>query len=125
MMKKSIIASLTVVLIATGTATASAHTVLIASTPVKGSKVKALPSKITLKFADPLLTLGKRAINFVVVTDPMNSVVTTGQNVVKGAVLTDPIIDSRPMSGIYKVSYRVSAQDGHIVTGAFSFTLQN
>ena len=124
-MKKLFIPAVAILLIAVGTATASAHTVLIASTPLKGSTVKVLPNKITLKFADPLLTLGKRAINLVVVTDPMNTVITTGKNLVKGAVLTDPIVDAKPLSGAYKVSYRVSAQDGHIVTGAFSFTLQN
>ena len=110
-MKKLFIPGVAILLIAVGTATASAHTVLIAST--------------TLKFADPLLTLGKRAINLVVVTDPKNTVITSGHNLVKGAVLTDPIVDANPLNGMYKVSYRVSAQDGHIVTGAFSFTLQN
>ncbi len=124
-MKKLFIGAIAILVIVVGTSTASAHTVLIASTPSKGSTVKVLPNKITLKFADPLLTLGKRAINLVVVTDPMNTVITTGKNLVKGAVLTDPIVDAKPLSGAYKVSYRVSAQDGHIVTGAFSFTLQN
>ncbi len=124
-MKKLFIGAIAILVIVVGTSTASAHTVLIASTPSKGSTVKVLPNKITLKFADPLLTLGKRAINLVVVTDPKNTVITTGRNLVKGAVLTDPIVDAKPLSGMYKVSYRVSAQDGHIVTGAFSFTLQN
>lgn len=125
MKKKSLIAASAIFLIAIGTSSAWAHTVLIASTPTEGSKVKVLPKKITLKFADPLLTFGKRSINRVVVTDPKNKAITTGQNIVKGAVLTDSIIDAKPLRGIYKVSYRVSAQDGHIVTGTFSFTLQN
>jgi len=112
-------------LVVAGTSVASAHTVLIFSSPAKGAKIKVLPAKITLKFADPLLTLGTKAINKVVVSDPTNTVITSGKDVVHGAVLTDPLVDAKPVSGIYKVSYRVSAQDGHIVTGAFTFTLQN
>ncbi len=108
-----------------GISSASAHTVLIASNPVKSATIKTLPSKITLKFADPLLTLGKRAINRVVVTAPNGAVITTGKDLVQGAILTDPISVASPVNGRYKVSYRVSAQDGHIVTGAFTFTLQN
>lgn len=124
-MKKSITSLLTIAIIAVGTSTASAHTVLIASNPAKGSVIKVLPATITLKFADPLLTLGKRAINRVVVTNPNSQVVTTGKDLVKGAVLTDPVNVTHPVAGIYKVSYRVSAQDGHIVTGSFTFKLQN
>ena len=108
-----------------GISSASAHTVLISSNPGKGSTVKVLPSKITLKFADPLLTLGKRAINKVVVTAPDNSVVTVGNDQVKGATLTDSLLNTQAIKGKYKVSYRVSAEDGHIVTGSFTFTLQN
>lgn len=124
-MKKFTTLTFALALVVAGSSSASAHTVLIASTPIKGSKVKTLPTRITLKFADPLLTLGKRAINRVLVADPKGSVITTGEDLVKGAVLTDPIVDAKPINGIYKVSYRVSAQDGHIVTGTFFFTLQN
>ena len=116
---------MTISLLITGISTASAHTVLISSNPSKGSTVKALPAKILLKFAERLLTLGKRAINKVVVTDPDNFLVSTGVNYVKGATLSAPLVTATPITGIYKVSYRVSAQDGHIVTGSFTFKLQN
>jgi len=98
--------------------------VSVASAPSKGSMIKALPAKITLKFADPLLILGKRTINRVVVTDPDNFLVTTGVNLVKGAVLTAPLVNVTPITGTYKVSYRVCALDGHVVTGSFTFKLQ-
>lgn len=124
-MRKLLTSLLTIAIIAVGASTAFAHTVLIASNPAKGSAIKVLPVKITLKFADPLLTLGKRAINRVVVTNPNSQIVTTGKDLVKGAVLTDPVNVIHPVVGIYKVSYRVSAQDGHIVTGSFTFKLQN
>ncbi len=124
-MKRIAIGLMTISLLITGISTASAHTVLISSNPSKGSTVKALPAKILLKFAEPLLTLGKRAINKVVVTDPDNFLVSTGVNYVKGATLSAPLVTATPITGIYKVSYRVSAQDGHIVTGSFTFKLQN
>jgi methionine-rich copper-binding protein CopC len=109
----------------TGISTASAHTVLISSNPAKGSIIKVLPSKITLTFADPLLTLGKKIVNKVSVVDPEEHVITTGQDVTKGAVLTDQFLGSSVKSGRYKVIYRVSAQDGHIVTGSFFFTVRS
>ena len=115
----------TIAIMIVGASVASAHTVLIASNPAKGSTIKVLPRKITLKFADSLLTLATRAINRVVVTNPHSKVVTTGKDIVKGAILTDPMIIANPIVGIYKVSYRVSAQDGHIVTGSYTFKLQN
>ena len=77
-MKRVIIGALTFSLTLAGISTASAHTVLIFSNPSKGATVRVLPAKITLKFAEPLLTLGKRAINKVVVTNPENFLVTTG-----------------------------------------------
>ena len=124
-MKRVTVGLLALSLLVTGVTTAFAHTVLISSNPSKGSTIKVLPAKITLKFADPLLTLGKRAINNVVVTSPNNSLVTTGVDIVKGALLTAPLKNRAAIMGTYKVSYRVSAQDGHIVTGSFTFKLQN
>ncbi|HEY4899112.1 MAG TPA: copper resistance CopC family protein [Candidatus Nanopelagicaceae bacterium] len=123
-MRKSLAALLIFAFTVIGVSVASAHTVLIASNPAKGSIVKVLPRKIILKFADSLLTLAKRAINRVIVTDPHSKVVTTGKDLVKGAILTDPMNLVHPIVGIYNVSYRVSAQDGHIVSGSFTFRLQ-
>ncbi len=124
-MKRVTVGLLALSLLVTGVTTAFAHTVLISSNPSKGSTIKVLPAKITLKFAEPLLTLGKHAINKVVVTNPNNVLLTTSVNFAKGAILTAPLAHVTPVTGTYKVSYRVSAQDGHIVTGSFTFKLQN
>ena len=101
-----------------------AHTNLIASNPTRNAVLSKLPSKITLTFEDPLLTLGKSAINHVVVTDPMGSVITSGIDVVKGAAVTDVFKSGQAASGKYSVSYRVSALDGHIVSGKFAFRIK-
>jgi len=100
---------------------AQAHTVLVSSDPVAGSTVAQLPEEIKLTFANPLLTLGSSVINQVVVTDPMGATITSKNNVVHGAVLTNVLSPSMVMSGKYSVSFRVAAQDGHILNGSFLF----
>jgi methionine-rich copper-binding protein CopC len=107
-----------------GVTTASAHTVLISSNPAKNSVIKALPVNIVLTFADPLLTLGKSAVNRIVVTDSTNTVISTNKYLVKGGVLTDPLNTAGTKAGRYLVKYRVSAEDGHVVTGSFSFKVK-
>lgn len=127
-MKKRVLGFSVALFTIAGISAASAHTVLIASNPTQGAVIKALPTKITLSFADPLLTLGRKIINKVVVIDSTNKVVTTGNDVTKGAVLSDSLAKIATIaakSGKYRVSYRVSAQDGHIVSGSFFFTVRN
>jgi methionine-rich copper-binding protein CopC len=121
-LKKVLFISLSVLLITSPSA--FAHTSLITSNPARGSVILKLPSKIALTFDDSLLTLGKTAINRVVVTDPTGVVITSGIDVVKGAVVTDAFKAGQSSRGKYTVSYRVSALDGHIVTGKFTFTLK-
>lgn len=108
-----------------GTASASAHTVLLSSNPRAGSVVKFVPSIFNLKFTDPLLTLGNRPINKVVLTAPNNSNVALGPVLVQGAVISLPLLRPQTIKGRYMVRYRVSAEDGHIVVGLFTFKLQN
>ena len=100
---------------------AQAHTVLVGSDPAAGATIAELPEEITLTFANPLLTLGKAAINRVVVTDPMGATITSKDNVVHGAVLTNVLSPSMVMSGKYSVTFRVAAQDGHVLNGSFLF----
>jgi len=108
-----------------GTASASAHTVLLSSNPRAGSVVKFVPSILNLKFTDPLLTLGNRPINKVVLTAPNNSSVALGPVLVHGAVISVQLLRPQTIKGRYRLSYRVSAEDGHIVTGSLTFKLQN
>jgi methionine-rich copper-binding protein CopC len=109
---------------------ASAHTILIASSPAIDQKLKSLPNRITLTFADPLLKLAGKEINQVTVTDPMNMNDVKGKATVQGAVLSAELSTSMKMGGmnmnmsmdgLYKVDFRVVAQDGHVVTGTYNF----
>ena len=102
---------------------AKAHTVLIGSDPAAGSTITQLPEEITLNFAEPLLTLGSKEINQVQVVDPTGSIISTGKNLVKGSTLSNVLAPKSLAPGIFKVTFRVVAQDGHPVTGNFLFTL--
>lgn len=102
---------------------ALAHTVLIGSTPAAGSTVAQLPEQITLTFASSLLTLGSASVNQVEVTDPMEHVITSNENIVHGAMLSNVLTPSMVMAGAYKVAFRVAAQDGHILNGSFIFNV--
>ncbi len=124
-MKKPLSVITAALVLFAGTATANAHTVLVYSNPKSGAIIKSLPKSITLRFAEPLLTLAGQVINKVSVTDQNGSVVTTGKNLSSGAVLTNTFKSIAAKKGIYRVSYRVSAQDGHVVIGSYTFTLKN
>ena len=103
---------------------AFAHTQLIASTPVSGSTITRLPAQISLTFGDPLLILGKAALNQVHVSDPNGTFITSATSMVKGAVLRNVLRSKKILPGTYTVTYRVSAEDGHVVTGKFTFRLR-
>lgn len=124
MMKRVLLGAIALCLI-TGAPTASAHTALISSIPAIGATIKELPSKITLRFADRLLTLGKTVINRVTVTNSRNAIITSKREVTQGFTLSSVLNTKFPHLGIYTVIYRVAAEDGHLVTGSYTFTLKN
>ena len=110
---------------AVGLSTASAHAVLIASNPSANSTIFQLPKQITLTFGDPLLIFGRYAINSVQVTNSVGKRITSSTSVVKGRVLTNFFIVKNSIAGKFRVRFRVVAQDGHVVTGDFIFSVQN
>jgi methionine-rich copper-binding protein CopC len=124
-MKVRAIALCGAIFLLTSMAVASAHTTLVGSKPSKGALLKIAPTSITLKFDDPLLTLSGHLINKIALTDPSMKVVALNKTKVHGSVVEAQISTPLSKPGKYMVSYRVAAQDGHIVTGSFSFTLRN
>ena len=104
------------------TSGAFAHTVLISSTPAVGSTIIGLPDSITLKFASPLLQIKGKSINTIQVIDPMKLQIAS-KPTVSGNTLTATLNESMKMAGGFSVSYRVVAQDGHVVTGNYNFTV--
>ena len=105
-----------VVLGVVGTPTlASAHDVLERSNPSDGAAVNTLPDTVELTFAEAPLAVGTQ----VVVTGPTGPV-SSGSPTIEGRDVTQALAPNAP-GGDYTVSYRVTSDDGHPVTGTFSF----
>lgn len=100
---------------------ASAHAILVKSTPAKDETVTEAPKQIDLWFNDPVRSQykalavinseGKRVDNRDV-----------EQEMLDGSHIYATVSDLEP--GTYTVRYRVVSQDTHIVTGKFKFTVQ-
>jgi methionine-rich copper-binding protein CopC len=99
---------------------ASAHTVLVSSSPAADSTVEILPTSIELTFAEDLISIG--GSNSISVTDESGIELTSGKPEVSGAVLSIKLNESAVI-GLIKVDYRAVAADGHVITGDYQFTV--
>ncbi|GAA2741873.1 hypothetical protein GCM10009868_09630 [Terrabacter aerolatus] len=95
--------------------TAFAHDVLERTDPADGTTVAKLPGSVVLTFAEAPLAIGAQ----VVVTGPSGTA-SSGAPTISGREVTQAIAPTAP-GGDYTVSYRVTSDDGHPVTGTFSF----
>ena len=97
-------------------APASAHNSLVGTDPADGSTVSATPAAVVLTLNEPAVALGTQ----VVVTGPQ------GQASVGAARLVDATVRQELVAGApagrYTVSWRVTSDDGHPITGTLSFT---
>src|SRR4051794_16758488 len=99
-------------------ATAHAHAELMSSSPAAGHKVAATRT-VTLRY-DDVVELPPRALR---ITGP------NGMAVPVQASRPDPKtlagrLGRDPMPGRYAVAWRIIADDGHIVSGTFSFVVR-
>lgn len=101
-----------------GTGTAFAHNVVVSSDPADGSSVDAGPSKVTLRYDLPV----QPQFAVVTVIGPENGHYEDGLPQVVGSTVSANVRPLGP-AGRYTVGYRVVSDDGHPVTGSFSFTL--
>lgn len=95
---------------------AAAHDVLVGTVPKDGSTVQRVPGQVRLLFEEPPLELGTQ----VVVTGP-DGKVAQGKPVIDGSTVRQQVATGAP-AGKYTVDYRVTSDDGHVVSGSFSFT---
>ena len=95
-------------------APASAHDRLVGTTPASGSSVTS-PSTVQLRFAEKVIATGTR----IEVKDPLKKVVSSGLRV-SGDVVSVRLAQPTT-SGTYQVIWRITSDDGHPVSGAFSF----
>lgn len=95
-------------------APAFAHDRLVGTTPSSGARVTA-PTTVQLRFAEKVVATGTR----IEVKDPKGTVVSSGLRVADDVVsvrLAQPTT-----AGTYRVLWRITSDDGHPVSGTFSF----
>lgn len=112
------LAAAVLLLVLVPAASASAHDVLLSSSPAAGATVSRLDA-VTLTFEDPLVELGAGR-NGIVVTGPGGRHFETACATVSGDVLTIPVAPGA--GGAYRVEWRGVSQDGHIVGNTYTFT---
>ena len=102
----------------TGAGPASAHTVLTATDPAADATLSAGPNRVSATFNEDLQT----TFAAMTVVGPDGNLWSTGETDVRGPVAS---VGVRPLgpSGRYTVNYRVTSDDGHVVSGSWSFTV--
>ncbi|MGB8386645.1 copper resistance CopC family protein [Mycobacterium sp.] len=97
---------------------ASAHAARVSTEPAENAVLAAGPKRVSATFNDQLQT----AFAAMTVVGPDGNEWSTGNPTVQGATLG---IGLRPLgpAGTYTVNYRVTSDDGHVVSGSWSFRL--
>ncbi len=100
---------------------AAAHDRLVGSDPADGSVLAAPPTQVVLTFsAAPLADLGGAAVE---VTGPDGASWSDGEPVIAGTTVTQALRAGLP-AGAYSVAWRSPSSDGHVLDGAFTFTVE-
>jgi copper resistance protein C len=105
------------VLLVAGAAPASAHAVLVSTTPASGSTVPTPPPGVVLRFDEDV-----RAPAYVVVTGPGGVRVDDGKARVRGATVTTGLRQTVP-GGRYTLAFRVVSDDGHPLEDELTYTV--
>jgi methionine-rich copper-binding protein CopC len=99
--------------------TASAHDELLDLQPGNKVVVSTPPTQVQLVFGAPAMPLGTQ----VRVTGPTGATVSTGPASVDGGNVVQKLSGGLA-DGVYRVDWRVTAADGHPVSGTYTFTLK-
>jgi len=99
---------------------ASAHTVIVSASPAENAILEVLPSTISITFVEELIDIGDS--NSIEVMDQSGSELVLTKPLVAGAVLTSELSPTQSL-GLFKVSFRAVAADGHVITGKYEFTV--
>ncbi|MER5332788.1 copper resistance protein CopC [Micromonospora sp. NPDC002717] len=97
---------------------ASAHAVLVSSSPVASAVVSSGPAEVVLTFSESV----RKVPGKIRVIAPDGSRADRGEPSFSGSVVTIPV-DSAGGRGTYLVSYRVISADSHPVSGAFTYSV--
>ncbi|MFD4403724.1 copper resistance protein CopC [Nocardia sp. NPDC058499] len=98
--------------------TAGAHSTVVGSDPADGATVDTGPARVTVSFNEPLQP------NFpaMTVVGPDGNLWSKSDPVVEGRDLSVAVGELGP-AGVYRVAFRVTSADGHVVDGERTFTL--
>ena len=99
-----------------------AHTELVSANPSANAALTEFPAEVTLTFSEKLLLVGNDNPNKVEIFDSQGKLL-SGTSTISGASVSAP--SGITGNGEYTVKYHVAAQDGHVVEGSFSFTVQS
>lgn len=94
---------------------ARAHDVLLGSSPEDGSVQASAPEEIVLTFSGEIATIGAQ-----VVVEGPDGTVADGDPEVEGVTVTQPVSPDAP-AGDYSVVWRVTSEDGHPISGDFTY----
>ncbi|WP_416900855.1 copper resistance CopC/CopD family protein [Micromonospora echinospora] len=97
---------------------ASAHAVLVSSSPASSAVVQSAPAEVVLTFSESV----RQVTDKIRVIAPDGSRADRGGPVFDGGVVTVPV-DPEGGRGTYLVSYRVISADSHPVSGAFTYSV--
>lgn len=97
---------------------AAAHTALTASEPAADTTLTTGPARVSATFNEDL----QPTFAAMTVVGPDGNLWSSGDPEVRGAVVSVAVRPLGP-AGRYTVNYRVTSADGHVVTGAWSFTV--
>lgn len=97
---------------------AGAHSAVVGSDPADGATVDTGPARVTITFNEPLQP------NFpaMTVVGPDDHLWSKSAPVVEGRTLSVAVGELGP-AGVYRVGFRVTSADGHVVEGEQTFTL--
>lgn len=98
---------------------ASAHDVVIASTPEDGSVIEEFPDEIVLEFSG----MPQNSYNYVALSSADSSTVLfSGEPVLDGQYLSIEVPDDVAREpGRYTVGFRITSSDGHATPGSINF----
>ena len=119
---RRLLALLLVGVVMTSLPAAQGHSSLVSSTPRNGAVVKTFPTTLSLTFNEEILQLAGKEPSRVQLFSPSQRRISLGKTVIVREVLTAAVIGAKRENGRYRLSYRVVSADGHVITGALTFT---
>lgn len=110
--------AVTVIALLLGMGSARAHSELISSSPAAESDLDLVPASIELVFNQKI----QNKFAYATVTGPDGTQIGRGEPSVQGERVLLPV-QAGGGSGQYTVAYRVISEDGHPISGTYSFTV--